>query len=91
MIILTVVLCVIIAALCYVIFNLLTKLEQYEKSIEEFYTSLSYVLHVMRTLDEKRMFETDDEVGEVFSQLVDIISTLRPILYGTEQNDQEEN
>jgi len=45
----------------------------------------------MRVLDEKKMFETDDEVGEVFGQLTDIISMLRPILYGQEQDDKEKD
>jgi hypothetical protein len=45
----------------------------------------------MRALDEKQMFETDDEVGEIFAQLTDIISMLRPILYGQEQDDTEKN
>lgn len=91
MIILISILASLIAILTYIIINLLKKLETYEQTIEEFYSSLSIVLHTMRALDEKRMFETDDEVGEVFSQLTDVISTLRPILYGQEQDDKEKN
>jgi hypothetical protein len=45
---------------------------------------------MMRALDEKQMFETDDEVGEIFSQLRDILFDLRPILYGKEP-DEEKN
>jgi hypothetical protein len=37
----------------------------------------------MRTLDEKQMFEKDDEVGDLFSQLTDTINELRPLLYGS--------
>lgn len=73
----------------YTTYNLLKKLELYEQSIEEFYTSLSYVLHTVRALDEKQMFESDDEVGSVFRQMVDILNTLRPIIYGKEQNEEE--
>lgn len=91
MIILISILISLVAILTYIIINLLKKLETYEQTIEEFYSSLSIVLHTMRALDEKRMFETDDEVGEVFSQLTDVISTLRPILYGQEQDDKEKN
>lgn len=91
MTILVFILSIIVAALVFAVFNLLRKVEQYETSIEEFYISLSYVLHTMRALDERKMFETDDEVGTVFSQLADIVFTLRPILYGKEQNDEEEN
>jgi hypothetical protein len=46
------------------------------------------VLHTMRVLDEKQMFETDDEVGTLFQQLTEIIGTLRPLLYG---NTDDEN
>jgi hypothetical protein len=91
MIILISIFIAILSILFYIIFNLLKKLEIYEQNIEEFYSSLSIVLHTMRALDEKKMFETDDEVGEVFGQLTDIISMLRPILYGQEQDDKEKN
>lgn len=74
----------------YATYNLLKKLEIYEKSIEEFYTSLSFVLHAMRVLDEKQMFESDDEVGTVFKQMSDILFTLRPLIYGKEQNEEED-
>ena len=74
----------------YATYNLLKKVEIYEQSIEEFYSRTSIVLHSMRALDEQKMFETDDEVGSVFQQLVDILNTLRPILYGV-IDDEEEN
>jgi hypothetical protein len=91
MIILISIFIAILGILFYIIFNLLKKLEIYEQNIEEFYSSLSIVLHTMRALDEKKMFETDDEVGELFGQLTDIISVLRPILYGQEQDDKEKD
>lgn len=75
-------------ALAYATFNLFRKLEIYENVIEDFYSRLSITLHNMRALDEKQMFEADDEVGSVFSQLVDAVNNLRPILYG---NTDEEN
>lgn len=90
MIIVITILSVICLSLGYATYNLLKKLEIYEKSIEEFYTSLSFVLHTMRVLDEKQMFESDDEVGTVFTQLADTLFTLRPLIYGKEQ-DEEEN
>ncbi len=85
-----VVLCILLALSIFVIRNLSSKIEVYETSIEEFYSSLSITLHMMRALDEKQMFETDDEVGEIFSQLRDILFDLRPILYGKEP-DEEKN
>lgn len=76
-------------ALVYATFNLLRKLELYEQTIEQFYSRLSIALHNMRLLDQKQMFESDDEVGSVFSQLVDIINNLRPILYGNTDEESE--
>ena len=92
MTIIMIVLGVVIMVLSYVIWNLLRKIEVYEGMIEQFYSALAVTLATMRHLDEKQMFETDDEVGTLFQQLVDIISNLRPILYGMETNeDNKEN
>lgn len=68
--------------------NLLRKNEIYESVIEEFYANLSVILHTVRALDEKRMFETDDEVGSVFQQIVDVLNALRPILYGSDDEEK---
>jgi hypothetical protein len=73
----------IFVAMGYVIFNLSKKITLYEQTIQQFYEDTSIVLHTMRVLDEKQMFETDDEVGTLFQQLTDIIDALRPLLYGT--------
>jgi hypothetical protein len=73
----------IFVAMGYVIFNLSKKITLYEQTIQQFYEDTSIVLHTMRVLDEKQMFETDDEVGRLFQQLTDIIDVLRPLLYGT--------
>jgi len=91
MTILTIVLSVICITLSYVVWNLLQKLEAYEQNIEQFYSALTVTLANMRLIDQKQMFETDDEVGTIFQQLVDIVSNLRPILYGMENNETKEN
>jgi hypothetical protein len=88
--IILVVLVIICLILGYLVWNLLQKNRIYENSIERFYSAVSVVLLTMRLLDEKQIFETDDEVGSVFQQLVDIIANLRPILYGMEPNDNNE-
>lgn len=87
-------------ALAFATFNLLRKLEVFEEQIEtldkqlaEFYSALSITLHTMRVIDEKQMFEKDDEVGAVFQELTDIVNNLRPLLYGISDErstDQEE-
>lgn len=63
-------------------FNLLKKTEVYEDAVQQFYSAVSLTLHNMRALDERRMFETDDEVGTVFEQLTGVVNELRPLLYG---------
>lgn len=77
--------------LLYIIWNLSAKNKVYEESIEQFYSALAVTLTTMRMIDEKQMFETDDEVGTVFQQLVDIMGNLRPILYGMENDENKEN
>ena len=75
----------------YLIWNLTKKITIYEQTIEQFYSALTVTLSTMRMIDSRQMFETDDEVGTVFQQLVDIVSNLRPILYGMEKNEDKEN
>lgn len=82
---------IVIAVQGYLIWNLLQKIKIYENSIEQFYSALTVTLATMRIIDSRQMFETDDEVGTVFQQLVDIVSNLRPILYGMETNEDKEN
>jgi|LauGreDrversion4_2_1035121.scaffolds.fasta_scaffold174138_2 hypothetical protein len=73
--------------LCYATWNTLRKVEIMEDAVNNFYSRLSITLHTMRIIDERQMFEKDDEVGEVFSQITDIINDLRPLIYGSDSND----
>jgi hypothetical protein len=82
------ILIVIILALGFAVFNLLRKLEFYEQQIEDFYSRVSIVLHSMRAIDEKKMFESDDEVGNVFQQINDVLGSLRPLLYGLDYDEK---
>ena len=61
-------------------FNLLTKIEELEDTISEYQLrdemtreGLESMLNQMRELDLKGSFESDDEVGTVFTQLKTII------------------
>jgi hypothetical protein len=70
----------------------LLRVEEYEKIIANYYSKTSLILHTIRHLDEKQMFESDDEVGSVFVQITDVINELRPLLYGVEEDaTTEEN
>lgn len=89
--ILNIVLSIVCVILLYLVWNLSRKNKIYEQNIEQFYSALTVTLATMRMVDQKQMFETDDEVGTIFQQLVDIVSNLRPILYGMEENEDKEN
>lgn len=77
-------------ALIYACFNMLRQNELLEDTLEDFYSRLQQTLNTMRALDEKQMFEKDDEVGDVFSQIVDTVNDLRPLLYGSNTTDATE-
>lgn len=79
----------VIIILVFLLHRLAIKVELYESTINDFYTKTAFILHAMRTLDERQMFEDDDDVGFVFKQLRDVLFTLHPLLYGT--NDQQED
>jgi hypothetical protein len=80
----------IIGVLSYVVYNLSRKIDIYEAAIQEFYERTSITLHTMRTIDERQLFEKDDDVGSTFQMLVDTLGELRPLIYGV-TDDTEEN
>ena len=67
-------------ALGYAVFNMLRKNEIMETAIENFYTRLQRTLNIMRTLDEKQMFEKDDEVGVTFDEIKNEIEEFKNII-----------
>ena len=91
----TIILSCIIAVLLWTTYVQYVKNERYEQQLidsdeqlKAVFAKISLTLHSMRILDEKKMFESDDEVGTVFQQLVDIVNDMRPMLYGV---NNEEN
>jgi DNA-binding ferritin-like protein len=70
----------------YTIFNLLSKLEKYEDIIEntdEFIQSElqknEALLEALRQIDNRQMFEKDDDVGSIFYQIKETIEKLKQI------------
>jgi hypothetical protein len=63
----------------YVIFNLTRKTEMLETWIEDFSDRMNQAYNDMQSIDDKGVFEADDEVGEVFTQLRDITEQLNKI------------
>ncbi len=73
-------------ASCIIIHRLLKKIDLYEEWILDFKTDLISTLEKMREIDksvvfsdrvnEKGAFESDDQVGGVFKELLDLIEKL---------------
>jgi len=66
--------------LSMVTWNQLKRNEIMETALEDIYGQVSFVLQTMRELDEKQMFESDDEVGSVFAQLTELVYSLQEVL-----------
>jgi len=60
----------------YGCWNLIKKNEQLEEVINLFYARTNATVKYMRFLDERQMFESDDEVGETFKLLVETVDKL---------------
>jgi len=64
----------------------LTKVEIYEDWILEYKNQIEETYQALKFVDEKQMFEKDDEVGFVFSDILEIIKDLRTKIYEEEKN-----
>ena len=71
--------------------NLLKKLEKYEDVVEEYnefvnteLTRNEALLEALRQIDNRQMFEKDDEVGSIFYQIKETIEKFK-----IKQNDAE--
>ena len=76
-----------ITTLCfgYATFNLMRKHEQVEDWVIALQNRVGNVVTEMKDIDEKGLFEADDEVGSIFKQLSDITLTLESF------TEEEEN
>lgn len=70
----------------WVIFNLLKKLEKYEDFIEEYEkfiiderTKNESLLEALRQIDNRQMFEKDDDVGSIFYQIKETIERFKQL------------
>lgn len=71
---------IVIIALCYVIYNLLNKVEAHEErvlrkteDIELLLSKFQEISNKMKEIDNKKIFESDDEVGVTFEMLKNLI------------------
>ena len=75
-------------ALIYASYVAVRKIEIYEDNIMRFYEGATQILRTSRHLDNKEMFEKDDEVGDLFQQLITVIGELRGIIYEKEEEEE---
>jgi hypothetical protein len=76
LIFLVVVLTILVALLSFATYNVLRKNEELEDAINQFYGRTNATVRLMRSIDNRQMFERDDEVGTVFKQLVECVDLL---------------
>ena len=67
----------------------LTKVEIYEAWILEYKNKIEETYQALKFVDEKQIFEKDDEVGFVFSDILEIVKDLRTKIYEEEETDQK--
>jgi hypothetical protein len=71
------ILILIIIASTYVIVNLLRKLEKLEDFIDTELQRNEALLEALRQIDNRQMFEKDDEVGSVFLKIKETIERFK--------------
>ena len=57
----------------YVCINQMKKIEIYEGWIAHFRSEIEVVYNRIKAVDERNLFEKDDDVGETFSSILNII------------------
>ena len=72
-----IILVVFLAGAGYTIFNLLNKLEKLEDFIDLQEQNNITLLETLQEIDSKQMFEKDDEVGSLFTQIKDTIELFK--------------
>lgn len=68
--------CILLVVEAYVIFNLMRKMESFEDYRDELEQSVTKVIQRMKEIDDKQIFEKDDEVGAVFEDLKNTVYLL---------------
>lgn len=90
LIFLVVLLTSLVAVLSFATYNLLRKNEELEDVINQFYGRTNATVRLMRALDNRQIFEQDDEVGSVFKQLVECTNLLYAFVTEIRDGNNEE-
>ena len=84
MLVTIIILSVLSAVSIYINFNLFRKLEKYEDTFEETDIFIQdeikrneALLEALRQIDQRQMFEKDDDVGSVFNQIKETIQRFK--------------
>ena len=87
MITVIVILSILLLSSIFVIINLLRKYENVEDDneymlgwINKFNLSIVHILKRIKDIDRKGLFESDDEVGNIFKDLKDLVNTLENLV-----------
>lgn len=71
--------------------NQLDKVDLYESWISEFRQDVHSTFENIREIDQKQMFEKDDEVGVIFQQIFEIIEKLDRRTQDLDEDTEGEN
>jgi len=83
--ILEIILGTVVIAESYIIWNLFRKTELLETWVEDFTQKIQTIQNELKQIDVSGAFESDDEVGETFKQIKEIVNQLETLI-GEEVN-----
>lgn len=63
---------VVVGSMAYIISNLNKKISIYEKWVDTFQSEVNQMYTRLKSVDERNLFERDEDVGFVFSEIVRI-------------------
>jgi len=68
----------------YVIWNLMRKTELLETWVEDFGNRVTRVQQELKDIDSTGHFESDDEIGSIFTSIKEVINELNDLTEGEE-------
>ena len=81
-----IILSVVIVIQTYVVINLMIKTEKLETFIENFENQLTQSIEEIKEIDDKGYFESDDEVGTKFKQIIEIVNNIQTLRGDNDNN-----
>ena len=72
----------------YVIWNLMRKTELLETWVEDFGNRVTRVQQELNDIDSTGHFESDDEIGSIFTSIKEVVNELNVLTEGEEISEQ---